>query len=278
MVLREAKPLSRMIFRNKRLVTALVAVVVAAISTPIAPADEGGATIASAPTLTWGAPQDGIGGENFAGTLPPGYGGRTFWRVPTFAGDEITLSLSLASLGGCFVNRLALFDPTVTDATVGSAGAAGIDTGLRPTTDTGNCVNTLTSRLRWTHVPFTGLATLWAGIGSEAPTFTFVATVKHRTLVQLATVPRTITSPAGEVLLRARVTSAAGSPSGVCAFDRRADARGRWLQVQRAELANGSCSAPIAAAAKDSVMFRVRYLPDPTWLPSQAVTPRVLIG
>lgn len=281
MPLYEQRSRNRSTFPSRRLGMLIVVVAaVAAITAPVAGADEGGATIAAAPTLTWGAPQDGIGGDYWfdpTGTTSTDDPGSTVWRIPVFAGDEITLvtvfSGDTCPFIGSVTDRVGLLDPSVTDANLLDAQS------LNPAEVTGDGCGSepLHARLVWRLLPFTGLATLQIRL-THATTFSFVATVRHRTLVQLANVPRTLASPAETVLLQARVTSAAGSPSGLCAFDRRTDARGSWLQVERTELTDGTCTARIAAAAKHSASFRVRYLPDPAWLPNQAITQRVLIS
>jgi hypothetical protein len=87
-----------------------------------------------------------------------------------------------------------------------------------------------------------------------------------------------VPSAGAAVLVRASVSSAAGKPSGLCAFDRRAQSAKRWQQVRRVGLRRQSCSAAIAPEATGSVRFRVRFVPNRGWLPSAATTPRILIG
>jgi hypothetical protein len=237
----------------------------------IASADEGGTTIASAPTLAFGQPQDGIGGTNIGNTFT---GGHNFWRMQVFAGDAITGVGSVASANGCGTNQVSLYDPSVTDATLPKATAVFRSGALFQ----GSC-ESLRFGWRWTHVPFTGLGTLWMGISSEAPTFTFTARVSHRSLVRLAPVPRHLASPGAKMRLRATVTSLAGTPSGLCAFDRRARGHKRWQRVRRAVVgATGSCRSRIAGGAIGSVQFRVRFIPDPGWLSSSAATRYVQVG
>jgi hypothetical protein len=237
----------------------------------IASADEGGTTIASAPTLAFGQPQDGIGGNNIGNDFT---GGHNFWRLQLFAGDAIKGAGSVASANGCATNQVALYDPPVTDATLPSATAVFHSGGLFQ----GSC-SSLRFGWSWTHVPFTGLGTLWMGISSEAPTFTFTAKVSHRTKVRLASVRRHLASPRAKVRLRASVTSVAGKPSGACAFGRRARGQKRWHRVRRVVLsARGSCKSRLAGGAAGSVQFRVRFIPDPGWLGSTAVTRHVRVG
>jgi hypothetical protein len=247
---------------------ALVAGLVAA---GIASAAEGGTTIASAPTLVYGQVQDGIGGTNIGNTFT---GGHNFWRLPVFAGDEITGAGSVASTNGCGTNQVSLYDPSITDATLPHATAVFHGGGLFQ----GSC-SSLRFGWKWTHVPFTGLGTLWMGISSEAPTFTFTAAVSHRTVVRLRSVPRRVASRGTKVKLRGSVTSVAGKPAGVCAFERRAGGQKRWHRGRRVVLsARGSCTSRLAAGAAGSVQFRVRFVPDPGWLSGTAVTRHVLVG
>ncbi len=137
---------------------------------------EGGSTIASAPVLSWGARQYGQGGSNLedqsANVQHPG---RTFWRVRVRTGDTITGTVTVASKNGCGANRMELFAPSIDDTNLG---------GAKPTFRGGNVgalttCNATRESWSWGPVPYNGLATLWAGISSEAPTFTFVANVKH---------------------------------------------------------------------------------------------------
>ena len=137
---------------------------------------EGGSTIASAPVLTWGARQYGQGGSNLEDQSANSPNrGRTFWRVRVRTGDTITGTVTVASKNGCGTDRMELFDPSIDDTNLGSA---------HPTFRGGNVgalttCNAMTESWSWGPVPYTGLATLWAGISSEAPTFSFVAKVKH---------------------------------------------------------------------------------------------------
>jgi hypothetical protein len=251
--------------------TVACALVVALAATGVASADEGGTTIATAPTLVFGQPQDGIGGANIGNMFT---GGHNFWRLQVFAGDAITGAGSVASANGCGTNQVALYDPSVTDATLPQSTAVFHSGGLFQ----GSC-SSLRFGWTWTHVPFTGLGTLWMGISSEAPTFTFTARVSHRTAVRLASVPRRVASPRTKVKLRASVTSAAGKPAGVCAFDRRARGQRAWRHVRRIVLSvTGSCTSRVTPGAAGSIQFRVRFVPDPGWLSSSATTRRVRVG
>jgi hypothetical protein len=253
------------------LLVAPIALAAALAGTGIASADEGGTTIASAPTRAFDQPQDGIGGNNIGNSFT---GGHNFWRLEVFAGDAITGAGSVASANGCATNQVALYDPSVTDATLPKARAVFHSGALFQ----GSCESLRLGR-RWTHVPFTGLGTLWMGISSEAPTFTFTARVSHRSTVRLASVPRRLGSPRARVTLRASVASVAGTPSGVCGFDRRARGEKRWHRVRRVLLgADGSCASRLAGGAKGLIQFRVRFIPDPGSLSSAAVTRYVLVG
>lgn len=68
----------------------------------------GGQTIAAAPNLSLGATVTG------GGTA----GGTEFWRIPLRSGDGVTIDFQSIN-GGCV--RLNLYDPSVTDATLGSS-------------------------------------------------------------------------------------------------------------------------------------------------------------
>jgi hypothetical protein len=166
-----------------------------------------------------------------------------------------------------------LYAPSITDATLQRS---------KPTFETavkhsGPSCDSRTYRWSWSNVPWTGLATIWANFAYQQ-TFTFVAHVSHRTRVHLRAVPRAVPSAAATVPVRASVSSAAGKPSGLCAFERRAGSGKRWQQVRRVGLRRQACSARIAPGASGSVRFRVRFVPDRGWLPSAATTPRILVG
>jgi len=249
----------------------LTAVAALALSAP-ASAAEGGTRIANAPLLQWGEPEDGIGAHDIPGGGSSGTDfGHAFWRVRVFAGDRITGTGSEGTNGGC-LDAMWLYDPSVTDATLQRSKA----TFQTAVVHSGGTCDSRTYRWSWSNVPWTGLATLWANFG-YLQTFTFVAHVSHRTRVRLRPVPRTIPSASVLVAVRASVISAAGKPSGLCAFDRRGQGRRRWQHVRRVDLRGGSCSAKIAAQASGSVRFRVRFVPDRGWLPSAATTPRIVV-
>jgi len=249
---------------------ALVAIVLAA--SPPASAAAGGTSIANAPLVQWGEPEDGIGAHDIPGGGSSGTDfGHAFWRVRVFAGDRITGTGSEGTNGGC-LDSMWLYAPSVTDATLQRSKAT-FQTAVK---HAGPSCNSRTYRWSWSNIPWTGLATLWANFAYQQ-TFTFVAHVSHRTRARFRSVPRTVPSAGVAVGLVASVTSAAGKPTGLCAFDRRAQGA-RWKQVHRVTLRRGLCAAAIKAAAKGSVRFRVRFVPDRGWLPSSATTPRISIG
>jgi hypothetical protein len=236
-----------------------------------ASAAEGGTRIANAPLLQWGEPEDGIGAHDIPGGGSSGTDfGHAFWRVRVFAGDRITGSGSEGTNGLC-LDSMWLYAPSVTDANLQRSKAT-FETAVK---HTGPSCDSRTYRWRWSNIPWTGVATLWANFGYQQ-TFTFVGRVSHRTRVRLRPVPRTVPTTATGVLLRASVTSAAGKPSGLCAFDRRG--RGPWRQVRRVILRRGACSSRIVPKTSGSVQFRVHFVPDRGWLPSAATTPRIAIG
>ena len=257
---------------NRGLVPLALLAAVLAVSAP-ASAAEGGTSIASAPLLQWGEPEDGIGAHDIPGGGSSGTDfGHAFWRVRVFAGDRITGSGSEGMKGLC-LDAMWLYAPSVTDASLQTS---------KPTFETavkhrGPSCDSHTYRWSWRNVPWTGRATLWADFAYQQ-TFTFAARVSHRTSVRLRPVPRTVPSARATVVVRASVGSAAGKPSGLCAFDRRAQSARRWQQVRRVALRRQACAAAIAADATGAVRFRVRFLPDRGWLPSAATTPRVLVG
>jgi hypothetical protein len=251
-----------------------LACVAAVLATSVpASAAEGGTRIANAPLLQWGEPEDGIGAHDIPGGGSSGTDfGHAFWRVRVFAGDRITGSGSEAMKGLC-LDAMWLYAPSVTDATLQRSKA----TFQTPVKHVGKSCDTHRYRWSWSNIPWTGRATLWADFAYQQ-TFTFAARVSHRTRVRLRPVPRTVPSAGVAVRVRASVTSAAGKPSGLCAFDRRAQSAKRWQQVRRVGLRRQTCSSTIAPNATGSVRFRVRFVPDRGWLPSAAATPRILIG
>jgi hypothetical protein len=257
---------------TRGLVPLALAAAVLAVSAP-ASAAEGGTSIANAPLVQWGASEDGIGAHDIPGGGSSGTDfGHAFWRVRVFAGDRITGTGSEGMKGLC-LDAMWLYAPSVTDANLQRS---------KPTFETavkhaGPSCDSHTYRWSWRNVPWTGVATLWADFAYQQ-TFTFVARVSHRTRVRLRPVPRAVPSAAATVALRASVTSAAGKPSGVCAFDRRARGSRRWQQVRRVALRRQACSAALAADEAGSVRFRVRFVPARGWLPSVATTPRIVVG
>ena len=239
---------------------------------PVSIAVEGGATIASAPTLTWGQPEQGIGGNNVAATQPWGAGGRTFWRLRVFAGDQITGTGHVATLNGCGTNRIELYDPSVTDATLQTAKPF-----LRAGTIFSGSCTSKTFTWAWSGIPFTGLATVWAAISSEAPTFMLTAHVRHRTTLKIAALPAAIPTAPSTIDVRAVVSSPAGAPAGRCAFDLRADGH-RWKQLTQTPVNHGACNASLRTAGSHSLQLRLRFIPDSNWQPSTALTRQIPIG
>jgi hypothetical protein len=236
-------------------------------------AAEGGTRIANAPLVQWGAPEDGVGAHDIPGGGSSGTDfGHAFWRVRVFAGDRIAGSGSEGTNGLC-LDSMWLYAPSVTDTTL-QASKPTFETAVK---HSGPSCDSRAYRWSWSNVPWTGLATIWANFAYQQ-TFTFVAHVSHRTRVRLRPVPRTVPSAGATVLVRASVTSAAGKPAGLCAFDRRVGSQKRWQQVRRVGLRRQACSSRIAADGTGSVRFRVRFVPDRGWLPSAAATPRILVG
>lgn len=230
---------------------------------------EGGATIASAPTLVWGQAEGGVGGNNVAGTQPWGSGGRTFWRLRVFTGDRITGSGQVKTGNGCATNRIVLFAPTVNDASLSAA---------RPLVSSGTIFQNSCAARRftwvWGRVPVTGLATLWAGISPEAPTFTLVARVQHATRMSFGAV--SVKRGTATVVAEARVRSVAGVPAGACLFDARVDG-GVWQPLAKTTTSVGSCTVRAHSVAKRSVQVRVRFVAPKAWLASAATAPAVKI-
>jgi hypothetical protein len=254
----------------KRTLAAAVLVVLAA-SAP-ASAAEGGTSIASAPLVQWGAPEDGIGAHDIPGGGSSGTDfGHAFWRVRVFAGDRITGTGSEGMPGLC-LDSMWLYSPSVTDANLQRS---------KPTLETavkhaGPSCDSHTYRWSWRNVPWTGLATIWANFAYQQ-TFTFVVRDAHRTRTRFRSVPKTISSTGVANAMVASVTSVAASPVGRCAFDRRQ--RGRsWREVRRVALRRGFCAAALEAGSTRSVRFRVRFLPGPGWLPSSATTRPIPVG
>ncbi|OLE22407.1 MAG: hypothetical protein AUG49_19185 [Catenulispora sp. 13_1_20CM_3_70_7] len=221
---------------RKRLWLALAALSALVVAVP-AGAAEGGATIASAPVLVWGELQSGVGGQNVGAHVT--IGGRTFWRVPVHVGDRITGSGEVQTTNGCGTNRVLQ----------------------------GSC-SSRKFRWRWNDVPATGLATIWAAISSEAPTFTFVAHVFHRTTVSIAR----LTQPVGAALtVHARVRSTVGTPAGTCTLMQRSDG-GPWQHAATVATRQGKCSARLSNEARQTVRIRVAFRADGPWLPSAGYT------
>ena len=245
---------------RKRLWLALAALSALVVAVP-AGAAEGGATIASAPVLVWGELQSGVGGQNVGAHVT--IGGRTFWRVPVHVGDRITGSGEVQTTNGCGTNRVQLYGPEVTDGNFWDSKPLSASGGLFQ----GSC-SSRKFRWRWNDVPATGLATIWAAISSEAPTFTFVAHVFHRTTVSIAR----LTQPVGAALtVHARVRSTVGTPAGTCTLMQRSDG-GPWQHAATVTTRHGACSARLSNEARRTVRIRVAFRADGPWLPSAGYT------
>ena len=249
---------------------ALVAILL--VASPLASAAEGGTSIASAPLVQWGAAEDGIGAHDIPGGGSSGTDfGHAFWRVRVFAGDRITGAGSEGMKGLC-LDSMWLYAPSVTDASLQRS---------KPTFETavkhaGPSCDSHTYRWSWRSVPWTGLATIWGNFAYQQ-TFEFVVRDAHRTRTRFRSVPTTIRSAGVATAMVASVTSTAGKPTGLCAFDRRQRARS-WREVRRVALRRGLCAAALEAGTTRSVRFRVRFLPARGWLPSSAKTPPISVG
>jgi hypothetical protein len=246
--------------KRKRLWHALVVLPVLVVAVP-AGAAEGGATITSAPVLVWGALQSGIGGENVGAHVT--IGGRTFWRVRVHVGDRITGSGEVQTLNGCGTSRMQLYGPEVTDANFWNSKPLSASGGIFQ----GSC-NSRAFSWRWDDVPVTGLATVWAAISSEAPTFTFVAHLFHRTTVSIARLPQPVGTAVG---VNARIGSTVGTPSGICIFSQRSDG-GRLRHAATISTRQGTCSARLSNAARRTVRIQVAFRADGPWLASTGST------
>jgi hypothetical protein len=252
---------------------ALAAAVLVVLATSVpASAAEGGTSIASAPLVQWGQPEDGIGAHDIPGGGSSGTDfGHAFWRVRVFAGDRIT-GRGTEGMKGLCLDSMWLYAPSVGDANLQRS---------KPTFETavkhaGPSCDSHSYRWSWRVVPWTGLATIWANFAYQQ-TFEFVVQDAHRTRTRFRSVPKTIRSAGIAYGMAASVTSAAGKPAGRCAFDRRQ--RGRsWREVRRVALRHGLCGAALGAGTTTSVRFRVRFLPDRGWLQSSATTPRLSVG
>jgi hypothetical protein len=252
--------------------TLAAAVLVVLVATAPASAAEGGTSIASAPLVPWGAPENGIGAHDIPGGGSSGTDfGHAFWRVRVFAGDRITGTGTEGQRGLC-LDSMWLYAPSVTDANLQRS---------KPTYETavkhaGPSCDSHSYRWSWRTIPWTGRATIWANFAYQQ-TFEFVVRDAHRTRTRFRSIPRTAPSPTAAVGLVASVASAAGKPTGRCAFDRRQ--RGRsWREIRRVSLTHGLCAAGIEAGTTSSVRFRVRFLPGRGWLPSSATTPSISVG
>jgi hypothetical protein len=250
--------------------TLAAAVLVALVPTVPASAAEGGTSIASAPLVQWGAQEDGIGAHDIPGGGSSGTDfGHAFWRVRVFAGDRIT-GTGTEGMPGLCLDSMWLYAPSVTDANLQRS---------KPTFETavkhaGPSCDSHSYRWIWRTVPWTGLATVWANFAYQQ-TFEFVVRDAHRTRTRFRSVPTTIPSTGVANGMIASVTSTAGKPTGLCAFDRRQQRAKRWREVRRVALRRGVCTAALEAGTTKSVRFRVRFLPDRGWLPSSATTPPI---
>jgi hypothetical protein len=183
--------------------------------------------------------------------------------VRVHVGDRITGSGHVATSNGCGTNRMELFGPEVTDANFWDSKQLSASGGLFQ----GSCSSRAFS-WRWDDVPVTGLATIWAAISSEAPTFTFVAHVFHRTTVSIAR----LAQPLGAaVTVRARIRSTVGTPVGTCTFLQRSDG-GSWRNAGTVSSRDGACSARLSNLARRSVRIRVQFRAEGPWLASAAST------
>lgn len=252
--------------------TLAAAVLVALVASAPASAAEGGTSIASAPVVQWGQPEDGIGAHDIPGGGSSGTDfGHAFWRVRVFAGDLITGTGSEGMPGLC-LDSMWLYAPSVKDTSLQRS---------KPTFETavkhvGPSCDSHRYRWGWRNVPWTGLATIWANFAYQQ-TFEFVVRDAHRTRTRFRSVPRTVRSPDAAIGLAASVTSIAGTPIGSCEFGRRAQGARRWREVRRVALRRGLCAAALEAGSRGSVRFRVRFLPGRGWLPSSATTPPITV-
>ncbi len=235
------------------------------------------AALLAATAVGWGVPlmtagsasAEGASTIATAGVLPLGSlvigGGQPidFYRVQLSAGDRIDIVYDMLSQPNC--GYLYLFDPTVSDFNLAEAKAvSGVN--VRP----GQQSVTLTSS-------FNGLGTLAVAIGGpnsyqsssypplQTPVsgctvvtpFSLTATIEHLTQVSVDRVPSRLSGPRRRVRIGADVQSPAGTPAGMCMFERIAGPLP--VRVAQAPVRNGMCAATVRPGRAGPVAFRVTF-------------------
>lgn len=211
----------------RRISHALTAALAVALALPVAAQASGGASIAEAPSLTYGQLE---GGGGLA---------QEFWRLPLYTGDQVTFTVDVAERE---YRDFELYAPATTDYSLSNAQSVS-----RKVLEGGKREFKLTS-------PFTGLGVLEVLPGShyEADPYTFTATVSHATTLAV-TAPR-LARKGSTVTVHATVQSPAGVPEGNCLID-----------GTSTPLASGGCSASVhlPQARRDAV--RVSFLGSDGW-------------
>jgi hypothetical protein len=192
-----------------------------------------GLPIAEAPTIRYGAIEAG-----------GGHIGCEYWRLPAYAGDQV--SLRWQDLQGEYNPTANLFGPTTEDATIRSASPLASDG-----TEAGANLLTFT-------VPFTGLGVVQVVANTSCfqldriASYTFTASVLHA--VTLAISAPILARPRAVVTVSATVGSDAGTPEGAC-----------LIQGFQATLSGGHCSRRLRLGRKGRQTVRVSFVPVNGW-------------
>ena len=212
----------------RRALISIPAALAALLLTPGASLAAGGTSIATAPTISYGALEAGGGVED------------EFWRMPVSAGDIVTFDIEEGTGGGI---DFRLLSPSINDYTVHQHNEDGLDpTGGK-------------SQETW-RSPFTGIGTLWVvnwrdGSGN-LENFTFIATLTHAT--SLAISAPSLARRGSTITVHARVSSPAGTPEGAC-----------LISGEEATLSAGVCSKRVRLRNGTKQTIHVSFVPNDGW-------------
>lgn len=194
----------------------------------------GGASIASAPTVSLGALESGGG--------PPS---QQYWRLPLVAGDALTLDVEDTPQAHECPDSidLSLYEPSVTDYQIAQA---------QPVHTTGYLNSSGKQEFKWTS-PFTGAGIFQAsGCNNGITSFTFIATVVHPTLLSVHA--PALARRGSLITVSALVRSPAGVPQGSC-----------LISGKPAPVTGGQCSGRVRLGHGHRQTIRVAFVPEDGW-------------
>jgi hypothetical protein len=255
--------------RHVRKLIATMTVACGALASIAAPAGATGAsTIATASELPLGSLVVG-GGQPI-----------DFYRLELSAGDQIDIDYDMLNEPNC--GYIYLFDPTVTDFNLAQAKAvSGVNVGPGQQsvmlTSSFNGLGTLAVAIDGpNNHQLRGYPPLQTPVGqcTVVTPFSLTAAIQHLTQASFGSLPGHLSSPRRRLRLRAYVQSPAGTPIGMCMFERLEGSLP--VRVAQASARNGVCTVSVRPGRAGSFAYRVTFT-GAGWQTAQGTSHTVIV-